>query len=79
MLHLNFHVLFYYQDRSNRDGEDRYFHDVAFDAYFASDKAEFASMSELPGVDGFLIKVDALYKVEAGHQWYLQVSIAIFL
>lgn len=31
-------------------------------------------MSELPGVDGFLIKVDALYKVEAGHQWYLQVS-----
>jgi len=27
----------------------------------------------MPGVDGFTLKVDALYKVEAGHQWYLQV------
>lgn len=31
-------------------------------------------MSDLPGVDGFCLKVDALYKVEAGHQWYLQVG-----
>uniref|UniRef100_H2Y542 Calx-beta domain-containing protein n=1 Tax=Ciona savignyi TaxID=51511 RepID=H2Y542_CIOSA len=60
-------------DRSSRDSEDRYFHDVPFDAYFAADKAEFASMSDIPGVDGFLIKVDSLYKVEAGHQWYIQV------
>uniref|UniRef100_H2Y541 Uncharacterized protein n=1 Tax=Ciona savignyi TaxID=51511 RepID=H2Y541_CIOSA len=64
-------------DRSSRDSEDRYFHDVPFDAYFAADKAEFASMSDIPGVDGFLIKVDSLYKVEAGHQWYIQVLFQI--
>nr|XP_026692904.1 extracellular matrix protein FRAS1 isoform X2 [Ciona intestinalis] len=64
-------------DRSNRDSEDRYFHDVPFDAYFAADKPEFASMTDIPGVDGFLIKVDSLYKVEAGHQWYMQVLFQI--
>ncbi|KAG9354285.1 hypothetical protein JZ751_012409, partial [Albula glossodonta] len=31
----------------------------------------------MPGVDGFTMKVDALYKVEAGHQWYLQVIYVI--
>jgi len=30
-------------------------------------------MQDISGVDGFLMKVDALYKVEAGHQWYIQV------
>ena len=62
------------QDRSNRGAEQRHFHDIPFEAYFASDKAEFSAMSKMPGVDGFLMNVDALYKVEAGHQWYMQVS-----
>ncbi|CAK8671603.1 unnamed protein product [Clavelina lepadiformis] len=64
-------------DRSNRDAENRKFHDVPFDAYFASDRPEFAGMSHIPGVDGFSLKVDALYKVEAGHQWYIQVLYVI--
>nr|CAB3247083.1 extracellular matrix protein FRAS1 [Phallusia mammillata] len=64
-------------DRSNRVGEDRLFHDVPFGAYFASDRPDFASMRDVPGVDGFLINVDALYKVEAGHQWYIQVVYVI--
>ncbi|XP_065489868.1 extracellular matrix organizing protein FRAS1-like [Caloenas nicobarica] len=65
------------QDRTQPEVTDQYFHDVPFDAHFASDLAEFRSVSSAPGVDGFTLKVDALYKVEAGHQWYLQVIYVI--
>ncbi|XP_048099370.1 extracellular matrix protein FRAS1 [Alosa alosa] len=64
-------------DRKQPDVCDRYFHDVPFEANFASDSPDFQTMSAMPGVDGFTIKVDALYKVEAGHQWYLQVIYVI--
>ncbi|XP_007496032.2 extracellular matrix organizing protein FRAS1 isoform X2 [Monodelphis domestica] len=60
-------------DRSQPEVIDKYFHDVPFDAHFASDLSDFHVVSNMPGVDGFTLKVDALYKVEAGHQWYLQV------
>ncbi|KAM4809143.1 extracellular matrix organizing protein FRAS1 [Rhinophrynus dorsalis] len=60
-------------DRNQPEVTDKFFHDVPFDAYFASDSPDFHSMSSMPGVDGFTMKVDALYKVETGHQWYLQV------
>ncbi|XP_059502133.1 extracellular matrix protein FRAS1 isoform X2 [Stegostoma tigrinum] len=60
-------------DRNQPEVTDQYFHDVPFDAQFASDAPEFHAMRDVPGVDGFTMKVDALYKVEAGHQWYLQV------
>ncbi|KAM4706664.1 extracellular matrix organizing protein FRAS1 [Discoglossus pictus] len=60
-------------DRNQPEVIDQYFHDVPFEAYFASDSPDFHAMSSMPGVDGFTIKVDALYKVETGHQWYLQV------
>ncbi|XP_038647741.1 extracellular matrix protein FRAS1 [Scyliorhinus canicula] len=60
-------------DRNQPEVTDQYFHDVPFDAQFASDAPEFHTMRDVPGVDGFTMKVDALYKVEAGHQWYLQV------
>ncbi|XP_072243382.1 extracellular matrix organizing protein FRAS1 isoform X1 [Leuresthes tenuis] len=64
-------------DRKQPDVCHRLFHDVPFEAYFASDIPELHSMSAMPGVDGFTMKVDALYKVEAGHQWYLQVIYVI--
>ncbi|XP_076007225.1 extracellular matrix organizing protein FRAS1 [Genypterus blacodes] len=64
-------------DRKQPDVCDNYFHDVPFEANFASDTPELQSMSAMPGVDGFTMKVDALYKVEAGHQWYLQVIYVI--
>ncbi|KAJ6657516.1 hypothetical protein lerEdw1_002451 [Lerista edwardsae] len=60
-------------DRNQPDATDKYFHDVPFDACFASELPDFQPVSSMPGVDGFIMKVDALYKVEAGHQWYLQV------
>ncbi|XP_045713823.1 extracellular matrix organizing protein FRAS1 isoform X4 [Phyllostomus hastatus] len=60
-------------DRSQPEVTDKYFHDVPFEAHFASDLPDFHVVSSMPGVDGFTLKVDALYKVEAGHQWYLQV------
>uniref|UniRef100_A0A8C7J2L3 Fraser extracellular matrix complex subunit 1 n=1 Tax=Oncorhynchus kisutch TaxID=8019 RepID=A0A8C7J2L3_ONCKI len=64
-------------DRKQPDVCDRYFHDVPFEANFASDITELQTMTAIPGVDGFTMKVDALYKVEAGHQWYLQVIYVI--
>ncbi|XP_037832589.1 extracellular matrix protein FRAS1 isoform X2 [Kryptolebias marmoratus] len=64
-------------DRKQPDVCDRLFHDVPFEADFASDVPELQSMAAMPGVDGFTMKVDALYKVEAGHQWYLQVIYVI--
>ncbi|XP_048220046.1 extracellular matrix organizing protein FRAS1 isoform X2 [Perognathus longimembris pacificus] len=60
-------------DRSQPEATAKYFHDVPFDAHFASELPDFHVVSSMPGVDGFTLKVDALYKVEAGHQWYLQV------
>ncbi|XP_035235651.1 extracellular matrix protein FRAS1 isoform X1 [Anguilla anguilla] len=64
-------------DRKQPEVCDRYFHDVPFEASFASDILDLQSMTAMPGVDGFTMKVDALYKVEAGHQWYLQVIYVI--
>ncbi|KAL4617481.1 extracellular matrix protein FRAS1-like [Arapaima gigas] len=64
-------------DRKQPDACDRYFHDVAFDAKFASESPELQPMMTMPGMDGFTMKVDALYKVEAGNQWYLQVIYVI--
>ncbi|NWI98181.1 FRAS1 protein, partial [Pitta sordida] len=64
-------------DRNQPEVTDKYFHDVPFDAHFASELSEFHLVSSMPGVDGFTLKVDALYKVEAGHQWYLQVIYVI--
>ncbi|XP_029366253.1 extracellular matrix organizing protein FRAS1 isoform X2 [Echeneis naucrates] len=64
-------------DRKQPDVCDGFFHDVPFEAHFASDIPELQPMAAMPGVDGFTMKVDALYKVEAGHQWYLQVIYVI--
>uniref|UniRef100_A0A3Q3MY85 Fraser extracellular matrix complex subunit 1 n=1 Tax=Mastacembelus armatus TaxID=205130 RepID=A0A3Q3MY85_9TELE len=64
-------------DRKQPDVCDGFFHDVPFEAHFASDIPELQPMTAMPGVDGFTMKVDALYKVEAGHQWYLQVIYVI--
>uniref|UniRef100_A0A3Q1CIX6 VWFC domain-containing protein n=1 Tax=Amphiprion ocellaris TaxID=80972 RepID=A0A3Q1CIX6_AMPOC len=64
-------------DRKQPDVCDKFFHDVPFEAHLASDLPELQTMTSMPGVDGFTMKVDALYKVEAGHQWYLQVIYVI--
>nr|XP_020140173.1 extracellular matrix protein FRAS1-like [Microcebus murinus] len=64
-------------DRSQPEVTDKYFHDVPFEAHFASELPDFQAVSSMPGVDGFTLKVDALYKVEAGHEWYLQVIYVI--
>ncbi|TNM90097.1 hypothetical protein fugu_004331 [Takifugu bimaculatus] len=64
-------------DRKQPDVCEKFFHDVPFEAHFASDMPELQPMLAMTGVDGFTMKVDALYKVEAGHQWYLQVIYVI--
>ena len=58
---------------------DKYFHDVPFEAHFASELPDFHMVSSMPGVDGFTLKVDALYKVsvvriEVEHQFTLKVT-----
>lgn len=51
------------QDRKQPDVCDKFFHDVPFEAHLASDIPELQSITAMPGVDGFTMKVDALYKV----------------
>lgn len=51
------------KDRNQPEVTDKYFHDVPFDAQFASEAPVFHLMRDMPGVDGFTMKVDALYKV----------------
>ena len=36
---------------------------MPFEAHFASELPDFHVVSSMPGVDGFTLKVDALYKV----------------
>ncbi|CAG09631.1 unnamed protein product, partial [Tetraodon nigroviridis] len=50
-------------DRKQPDVCEKFFHDVPFEAHFASDLPELQPLSAMPGVDGFTMKVDALYKV----------------
>lgn len=57
------HAHFLPQDRKQPDVCDKFFHDVPFEAHLASDIPELQSMMAMPGVDGFTMKVDALYKV----------------
>lgn len=39
---------------------------MPFEAHFASELPDFQVVSSMPGVDGFTLKVDALYKVIVG-------------
>ncbi len=55
--------MFPLQDRKQPDVCDKFFHDVPFEAHLASDIPELQSVTAMPGVDGFTMKVDALYKV----------------
>ncbi|CAB3360847.1 Hypothetical predicted protein [Cloeon dipterum] len=64
-------------DRENPEIEDDGVQGVSFDARFAKEDAEFAKMESQPGVDGFMWKVDPLYKINSGHEWLLQVLFRI--
>ncbi|XP_076043694.1 extracellular matrix organizing protein FRAS1-like [Oratosquilla oratoria] len=48
-----------------------------FDAYLAEDLADLSALREFSGVDGFVFSTNALYRVNSGHQWYIQVSYTI--
>ena len=53
------------QDRGDPDVIDRSFNEVQFDARLADEVPEFADLDSVPGVDGFAISVDPLYKVNS--------------
>lgn len=52
-----------FQDRGNPDAIQKTYNDVPFDAHFASSTQQYLTVSEMPGVDGFTMQVDPLYKV----------------
>ncbi|XP_033757797.1 extracellular matrix protein FRAS1-like [Pecten maximus] len=60
-------------DRGNPDVIQTHFHNVAFNAHFCGDSPALAHLEDFPGIDGFSMSTDPLYKVTAGNQWYLQV------
>jgi len=53
------------------------FQDIEFDAEFASDNPAYNKLHQMPSCDGFSFSVDPLYKVVAGHEWYIQVLYVI--
>ncbi|XP_052791092.1 extracellular matrix organizing protein FRAS1-like isoform X2 [Mya arenaria] len=64
-------------DRSAPKFTSKQFEGVRFDAMFASESPQYASLVSVPGMDGFVLRVDPLYKVMSGFQWYLQVIYSI--
>ena len=46
---------------------------MPFEAEFASDNPTYDKLHKMPSCDGFSFSADPLYKVVAGHEWYIQV------
>jgi len=53
---------------------DRYYSGVELEAHFASDIPEYGQLYEHAGVDGFVFKIDPVYEINSGYNWYLQVK-----
>ena len=51
------------QDRENPHVMTPDFHQVPFHAQFASQNPDLSPLADLPGVDGFTMDIDPLYKV----------------
>ncbi|XP_069123568.1 extracellular matrix organizing protein FRAS1-like [Argopecten irradians] len=60
-------------DRGDPDVIQTHFHNVPFNAHFSGDSPDLARLEDFPGIDGFSLSTEPLYKVTAGNQWYLQV------
>lgn len=64
-------------DRNHPDTEDKEFQGVQFQAQLASNSPTYRPLLDIPGVDGFSLLTNPLYKVEAGRQWFLQVVYSV--
>ncbi|GFO33130.1 extracellular matrix protein fras1-like [Plakobranchus ocellatus] len=64
-------------DRENPDSTVADFQQVPFNARLISQVPSASSRESMPGVDGFVMDIDPLYKVDSGHQWHLQVVYTI--
>lgn len=64
-------------DREHPYVEDGNLSIPKIEANFAEDLPEYETLHQFSGVDGFLLKTDALYEVNSGYQWYLQVLYTI--
>lgn len=64
-------LCYFFQDREQPYITESNLSSSNVEAYFAEDLPEFQLIRQFSGVDGFLLKTDALYKVNSGHQWYL--------
>ncbi|XP_033117888.1 extracellular matrix protein FRAS1-like [Anneissia japonica] len=64
-------------DRGDPDATVSNFQDIPFLAEFAEYNKDYTLVNQMPGVDGFTMVVDPLYRVMSGHQWYMQVIYTI--
>ncbi|KAK3859680.1 hypothetical protein Pcinc_034224 [Petrolisthes cinctipes] len=62
---------------SGGEGNESGDQDGKVEAYFAEDVAELAPIHHHPATDGFLLRTDALYALNSGYQWFLQVLYTI--
>lgn len=64
-------------DKGNPDVTTKQFQNIPFNAEFADDNSNYAMITTMNGVDGFVLDVDPLYKVTSGYQWHIQVIYTI--
>ncbi|XP_065578086.1 extracellular matrix organizing protein FRAS1-like isoform X3 [Artemia franciscana] len=65
-------------DREEPRATDKVFEDVPVEAAFASEHPELITTTPLnTGLDGFVMKVDPLYRVKSGNVWFIQVIYTI--
>ena len=62
-----FILLELFQDRGNPDVTTKQFQNIPFNADLADDNSNYAMITTMNGVDGFVMDVDPLYKVCGNH------------
>jgi hypothetical protein len=53
--------------------DNQIFQAIPFEAQFADENEEYKALATMTSTDGFAFSVDPLYKIIAGHEWYIQV------
>ncbi|KAF8770775.1 Extracellular matrix protein FRAS1 like protein [Argiope bruennichi] len=64
-------------DKHDPDIVTEEIHGKSFNARFIEDVPNFQSLSDIPGVDGFVFNIDPLYEISSSQQWFLQIIYVI--
>ncbi|XP_046393643.1 extracellular matrix organizing protein FRAS1-like [Ischnura elegans] len=68
---------FLLMDKFGSQNINRNYHGIPLEVHPASEITGLQSILNHTGVDGFAMKVDPLYRIKSGNQWYIQVLYSI--